>query len=394
MNSKKAILGSAIVLYFIIGLEILIMISPFAGFFYSVFNPFLLEIAKYPATRWLSAFFLPHMVVPPDVFLKSIRVMGSVLFVAGMTLFFVCAGQVYLNKFLKKGTVVGGIYSYIRHPQYLSLAIAGVGLSILWPRLLSVVCWLAMVLIYYFLSRDEEKRMLGSYEADYRQYMDRTGMFFPKSLESRIMPQGAGGKAAVFVLISVLALGSAFSLRSYTISNLPVWSGKDIVAMSILDDDKFKMEHRMPDILQLDEVKKRLNPNDRYLVYFLPPHYIMQGLIADTGGDWKLYKQHHTMSMITDWIIHPFSHLSEAHSGTMHNGVQHDAHSGDAAVMKRLIFLKIDNADSGKLGDVFGINVNRIPQFMIDIDIHTLKISELKELPHDTGWGTVPTPVF
>lgn len=64
MNKKKTILSSAIVLYFIIGLEILIMISPFAGFFYSVFNPFLLGISKYPSTRWLSAFFLPHMVGP------------------------------------------------------------------------------------------------------------------------------------------------------------------------------------------------------------------------------------------------------------------------------------------------------------------------------------------
>jgi hypothetical protein len=65
MNKKKTLLGSAIVLYFIIGLEILIMISPFAGYFYAVFNPFLLETAKYPATKWLSAFFLPHMVCRP-----------------------------------------------------------------------------------------------------------------------------------------------------------------------------------------------------------------------------------------------------------------------------------------------------------------------------------------
>lgn len=103
MNKKKTILSSAIVLYFIIGLEILIMISPFAGFFYSVFNPFLLGISKYPATRWLSAFFLPHMVVPPDGFLKFIRVMGSVLFVGGMALFFICAAQIYASKFFKKG---------------------------------------------------------------------------------------------------------------------------------------------------------------------------------------------------------------------------------------------------------------------------------------------------
>jgi len=393
MNKKKTILSSAIVLYFIIGLEILIMISPFAGFFYSMFNPFLLGIAKYPATRWLSAFFLPHMVVPPDDFLKFIRIMGSVLFLGGMALFFIYAAQIYASKFFKKGAVVRGIYSYIRHPQYLSLAIAGAGLAILWPRFLVVVLWLAMVLIYYLLSRDEERRMLKSHEVDYRLYMERTGMFLPKPIEKTIMPESASGKAIFFVLLSALALGSAFFLRSYTISHLPVWSNNNVVAMSILDDDKFKMEHRMPDILQMDEIKTRLTDTDKYLIYFLPPHYIMQGLIADTGGDWRLYKQHHTISMIFDWIFHPFSHLSEAYHGT-HEGMQHEAHSGNSGVMRRLVFLKIENAKSGGLSDMFSINARRIPRFMIDIDIHSLQLFDLKELPSDTGWGTVPTPVF
>jgi hypothetical protein len=163
--------------------------------------------------------------------------------------------------------------------------------------------------------------------------------------------------------------------------------------MSILDDDKFKMQHRMSDVLQMDEVKKRLNDQDKYLIYFLPPHYIMQGLIADTGSDWKLYKQHHAMSMITDWIFHPFSHLSEAHQG-MHSGMQHEAHSINGGVTKRLIFLKIENAKSSSVSDMFSINAQRIPQFIIDIDIHNLQISNIMELPSDTGWGTVPTPVF
>jgi hypothetical protein len=61
---------------------------------------------------------------------------------------------------------------------------------------------------------------------------------------------------------------------------------------------------------------------------------------------------------------------------------------------RRLIFLKIGNVDSGKSSDVFSINAGRIPQFMIDIDIHDLRLSDLKELPVVTGWGTVPTPVF
>lgn len=393
MNKTKTILNSAIVLYFIIGLEILIMISPFAGFFYSVFNPFLLQTAQYPATRWLSAFFLPHMVVPPDAFLKSVRIMGSVLFVGGMALFLICAAQIYISKFLKKGTVVGGIYSFIRHPQYLSLAMAGIGLSILWPRFLVVVLWLAMVLIYYFLSRDEERRMLKAHGDDYRLYMERTGMFIPRLVEGFILPRSWRGKLAFFILLTTITLGAAFFLRSYTVTHLPTWANNNVVAMSILDDDKFKMEHRMPDILQMDEIRKRLNDQDKYLIYFLPPQYIMQGLIADTGSDWKLYKQHHAISMITDWIFHPFSHLSEAHHG-MHGGMQHEAHAINGAVAKRLIFLKIENVKSSSVSDMFSINARRIPQFIVDIDIHNLQISNIQELPSDTGWGTVPTPVF
>src|ERR1700758_4688063 len=106
MSKTKAVLNSAIVLYFVICFEILIMISPFAGFFYSAFNPVLLGMAKYRATRWLSAFFFTHMVVPPDTPLKVLRVMGSILFLLGIVIFLVCAIQVYYSKFLKRGAVL------------------------------------------------------------------------------------------------------------------------------------------------------------------------------------------------------------------------------------------------------------------------------------------------
>jgi protein-S-isoprenylcysteine O-methyltransferase Ste14 len=217
MDKTRALGNSAIALYFIIGLEIMIMISPFAGLFYTVFNPFLLQIAKYPETKWLGAFFLPHMIVPPDVFLKFVRIMGSVLFVVGMAIFFVCALQVYAHKLLKKGAVLKGLYSIIRHPQYVGLGIAGIGLFILWPRFLVPVLWLVMVLLYYFLSKDEEGRMLKQYPDTYRSYMERTGMFLPRRLEKMVMPQGAIGKLTVFALLAVVTIGGAFFLRNNTI---------------------------------------------------------------------------------------------------------------------------------------------------------------------------------
>ena len=219
------ILGGAIPLYFVIALEVLIMISPFAAFFYAAFNPFLLFLAKWPATRWLAAFFLPHMVLPPGLFLKAVRVAGSVLFVAGSLAFLVCAGQVYSHKLFRRGPALGGLYRWIRHPQYLALALAGMGLAILWPRFLTVVLWIVMVGLYYLLARDEERRMVNQFGGRYREYMARTGMFFPRALAAA--PLGFRrppllGAFLGFVLLVVVAVGGAFALRAYTVARLPL----------------------------------------------------------------------------------------------------------------------------------------------------------------------------
>lgn len=110
VNRLRGLFGGVIVLYFIIALEVLIMISPFAAFFYAALNPVLLFFAEWPAMRWLTAFFLPHMVLPPGLFLQTVRVAGSVLFVAGAVVFLVCAGQVYFHKFFRRDPALGGLY--------------------------------------------------------------------------------------------------------------------------------------------------------------------------------------------------------------------------------------------------------------------------------------------
>jgi protein-S-isoprenylcysteine O-methyltransferase Ste14 len=394
VNTKKTLLRSAIVLYFVIAFEVLIMISPFAGFFYSVFNPLLLKFAAHSTTRWLSAFYLPHMVLPQDLFLQFVRIMGSVLLIFGMSVFCMCAAQIYIAKFRKKGAVLGGLYSFIRHPQYLALGIAGLGLSILWPRFLTVVLWLVMALVYYFLAKDEERRMLNAHEDTYRAYMEKTGMFLPKSVERLITPQKLWGKVMLALGFGALIIGTAFLLRAYTISHLTLWAkAPNTTAIAILPEDGFMMDHRMADILNLSQVKDRMQGNKQYLVYFIPRDYIMQGMIADTGGDWKLFEQHRSMAMITDWVFHPFQHLREGHHAA-HTGMHPADNKQDNAVIRRLIFLSIEDTDGKSPSDLFAINALRVPQFMVDIDVHSLKVLDVKELPHGSGWGSVPTPMF
>lgn len=402
MNQPKAVFRGVIVLYFVIGLEILIMISPAAGFFYAAFNPFLLSLAQSPVTRWLTAFFLPHMVSPPDLLLKTVRVVGSVLFVVGAVGFFICAVQVYYNKFARRGVALGGLYSRIRHPQYLGLILTGLGLSILWPRFLVAALWAVMVALYYLLARDEERRMLGQFEGEYREYMNRSGMFLPKGVEAairRILPLRNSSVRAVLVLLllALCAVSGAFALRRYTVSTLPLWSKGRVTVLAILPNELTMLEHRMASVLEMPAIKEHMGGTPgAILVYFMPKNYVMQGMIADTGGEWQLYKRHHTFAMIGDWIFHPFRHLEDGHAA-MHHGTGEgtDDHKVGAGMVRRMVFLRVEaQSDLSNPADLFGINTRRSPLFVADVEIHNLVLQDVRDLPPETGWGRVPTPIF
>jgi protein-S-isoprenylcysteine O-methyltransferase Ste14 len=216
-----------VILFFIIALEVMIMISPFAFFFYSVFNPVFKWLDQYAATHWLTAFFLPHMILPPTLFLKSLRILGSGLFIVGMVTFVVCALQVYLGKIFKVGVATKGLYRFVRHPEYLALGIWGVGMSILWPRFIVLASLSIMFILYSFLARDEEARMRLLYGEAYEQYTRNTGRFFPQSVErdfafiGRGMPKSLTSRVLIPLEVICVVIGTGFVCRAVTLSSLP-----------------------------------------------------------------------------------------------------------------------------------------------------------------------------
>jgi len=399
MSRSRRLIGGVIVLYFVIALEVLVMISPFAAFFYSAFNPFLLFLARWPSTAWLADFFLPHMVLPPGAFLKTLRVAGSVLFVGGALVFLGCAGQVYFHKLSRRGPALGGLYAWIRHPQYVALAITGLGLAILWPRFLTVVLWTVMVGLYYLLARDEERRMVAAFGDEYRAYMSRTGMFLPRGAERALAripgPKSAAPRAVIaLVLLVALTIGSAFALRAYTVSQLPLWSDGRVAVLPVLSGDMMMLEHRMGDVLRMPEVESRLaGGTGATLGYLVPVQYVMQGMIADTDPAYRLYEHHQTMAMITDWVFHPFRHLEGGHA-MMHHATAVPAAKASPTV-RRIIFLRVLGVGAAnEPSSLFAIDGVRVPQFYVDVDMHTLALLDVRDLGPGTGWGRVPTPMF
>jgi protein-S-isoprenylcysteine O-methyltransferase Ste14 len=400
--------ASGIFLSFIVGLEIVIMISPFAFFFYAAFNPFLLFLNQSSMTRWLTAFFLPHMVAPPNEVLTVIRILGSVFFVGGMLIFLVCAGQVYVGKLLKKGVATKGLYTIIRHPQYLGLGFAALGLAIMWPRFLTLTLFAVMLFLYYLLAKDEERRMTNRFGESYISYMSRTGMFFPrftkKASKGGSKPQQrlSFGKAIlIFAVLLVIVIGSGFILRAYTVHHLALKQVNGVDVIAITKEDLKTAEQLLPSVLQAPGIATKLQPIEnskghRLLAYFIPIDYVMQGMIADTGAKWKLFEQHKTIGMITEFILHPFGHLTGGHKGHVAMGA-HDLSMHDSPAMKRrVIFIELsgNNHQITSPFDDLGINIVRTPLFFVDVHLHTGEILQIRDTPTGSGWGTVPTPMF
>ena len=135
----KVAWGAAAVFYLLVALEVIIMVTPFTIYFYSVYAPVLTWLERSPWTAWLTAFFLPHITYSGNSFLVGLTYGGPVLLTLGLGIFFVCAGQVYGAKLFRKGVISGGLYRRVRHPQYLGLSIAGLGLLLYWPRFFILV---------------------------------------------------------------------------------------------------------------------------------------------------------------------------------------------------------------------------------------------------------------
>jgi methanethiol S-methyltransferase len=75
--------------------------------------------------------------------------------------------------------VTGGIYKWVRHPQYSGLFLISIGLMVQWPTLVTLLLWPVMVAVYYRLAKREEKGMIEQFGERYLEYMKSVPAFFP-----------------------------------------------------------------------------------------------------------------------------------------------------------------------------------------------------------------------
>lgn len=148
------------------------------------------------------------------------------LLYVGLASFVSHAIHLYWTKLVRKSVAQGLLYRYVRHPQYLSLAVAGLGLAFQWPRFVNLALYLVMLVAYVALARHEESRVERLHGDAYRGYKRATGAFLPRPIEVRLarllswLPANPVGRAAVLAAALALAFSTSFGLRALAVRGL------------------------------------------------------------------------------------------------------------------------------------------------------------------------------
>lgn len=125
-----------------------------------------------------------------------LMVLGYALLFVGIGLFVAGWRSVYRAR--KEGRLVtGGLYAFVRHPQYLGLFLGLFGEGVVhWPTIFSVGVFPVIVAVYYLLARREERALRAQFGDEYRAYASRVPMFIPRWGKWQAMIHESGSAAA------------------------------------------------------------------------------------------------------------------------------------------------------------------------------------------------------
>jgi protein-S-isoprenylcysteine O-methyltransferase Ste14 len=395
---KKVLKWLATALYGLVMIEVVVMISPFAFYWYSLYAPTLQGLHRSSATAWTEAFFLPHSVITTSLFLEFMRwQIGAYAFGLGLLAALVCGVQVYATRLLLRKAAVSWMYSYVRHPFYLSLAVAGFGLLTIWPRIIILILYLGMLFLYFFLARFEEKQVEAAHPA-YATYRQHTGMFLPGNPGGKLYEEFFGwipnqrlALAASSALIVVLVLGGAVALRRYTIGHAATMllPADRTMAIAIWPTPPAKIQQVVSAALQDPKVRAALDnePGAAFTAHMLPQDYGMVNMFADVGTDHRMFSKV-SVRRLTSVVGFAFPFFAHHQRNRIMGSPQE--------VDYKIIFSRVDEPGNSQLpvSQVTDLSAKMTPIVIANVSGESPVVESVMIPPRRSFWGDITMPMF
>ncbi|MFC2154506.1 methyltransferase family protein [Candidatus Altiarchaeota archaeon] len=106
-----------------------------------------------------------------DFSLPTMMIVGGAFTVLGLLL--IVLGWFQIHR-AREGLVTGGLYRYVRHPQYTGILFVAFGWILHWPTVLTLLMFPVLVWNYVGLAHQEEKEMGKLYGKEYKEYKEKT----------------------------------------------------------------------------------------------------------------------------------------------------------------------------------------------------------------------------
>jgi protein-S-isoprenylcysteine O-methyltransferase Ste14 len=380
INKKSRILNLAWLPYILILFEMLYMATPFAAFFYSVYEIPLKFLNENTVTAWLIQTILPHFVETNSRIIHLLVGGGWLMMAIGAVVFLIGFIQIYYSKFTGKGAVTGGIYNMIRHPQYMAWILFGLGMSLVWSRLIVWIMFVTMIFIYYLLAKVEEKECMEKYPETYPQYFSKTGMFFPKLFAKKAfnMPFPKNRilygtyKFIIYLLVVSITIISGLFLRNYTISNMSTAFGDNYMAVSISYISPQLTQKTVDIILKDSMVLKHMSE------FFL-------------DGEAKVF-----YVMPQTWIIPELGMTGAVNdqSDPHLNSAPHGNPKDTAPMKKRVLISMAKLIKDTEPSEIMYYLKQQVPKLYVDIDLETEEVTAISTPPHEGIYSDIPVPVY
>ena len=379
----KGLRASAWLLYCLIVFEILFMVSPFALYYYSVYALPLNWLQQSVYTGWLTLHILPHFTYTTSLLSNTLLLVAWPLILSGLMLFFMGFVQIYWAKLTGKANVEVGLYRYIRHPQYVALAIVGLGTSIYWSRFIVLIAYVTMLFLYYFLATHEERVCRVKFGDTYRDYQTRTGMFLPKAWlgwmpNINFIPQDSGKRVVAFALLYATLVGASvafgWGFKHHLVNRMTLNSESDTVLVALAPTS--------PETLA--QIQTILGNDDDYRAKrarYLPTQAL--GYVAPSS--WTVPEL---------GLLHPGGHRHSGMSALLHPSIHGNSLDFDKNRITVLLTepVLIDSATRGK-DTVLG-TFGYIPKLKVELDMRKGTVLSVSEEPYESQWKGIPVPVY
>jgi protein-S-isoprenylcysteine O-methyltransferase Ste14 len=192
----------------------------FAGIYISIMTiPLLPYLIALPSTLFYNPLALSDE-IGVMLFWKPL-IAGRIVALIGVVIFAVASIQWLWYHHKKVGLFTRGLYSKIRHPQFLGIIITSLGLTIMvltfdpFPLQQLVVLWFLQVLGYTAIAFFEERSLSKKFSGEYEQYRLKVPFIFPVRCPRKV-PELLFTLLIFAIICTILVLLPYDMIRSYS----------------------------------------------------------------------------------------------------------------------------------------------------------------------------------